>query len=80
MFLTQKLEEEPPIFKKHKADFDTSYNVTHLVAGSDHLVIALANKVLRKVDASRKEKQEAERPGGDAAIPGLVFVFCLCVS
>ncbi|CAG0902888.1 unnamed protein product, partial [Darwinula stevensoni] len=63
LFLTQKLEEEPPIFNKHKADFDTSHNITHLVAGSDHLVIALASKVLRKVDASRKEKQEAERPG-----------------
>jgi len=55
-FMNQKLQEETPIFSKTRVDFTPTHPLTHLVVSNSHIVMALANRTLIRID------QEA--PGG----------------
>ncbi|CAG2107933.1 unnamed protein product [Medioppia subpectinata] len=43
-------DSEDPIFSKHKLDFLPVDNITHLVVSNNHVVIALRNKTILRMD------------------------------
>lgn len=65
-FKNQKLEEEAAIFlKDRQVNFHPTHPITHLVVASHHLVLAMANKRLIRINllnpgASSQEEQEVD--------------------
>lgn len=53
-----KLEEDAPIFSKHKVNFSPSDAITHLAVCSEYLVLAMANNVLLRIDLKQPDKIE----------------------
>jgi len=49
-FINQKLLEETPIFSKSRVEFTPSHPLTHLVVSNSHIVMALANRSLIRID------------------------------
>jgi len=52
-FINQKLSEETPIFIKKRIDHHISSPLTHLVSANNNIVMAMANKVLIRVDLDK---------------------------
>ncbi|XP_049801385.1 vacuolar protein sorting-associated protein 18 homolog isoform X1 [Schistocerca nitens] len=57
-FIHMKLEEETPIFSKHKVNFSPAESITHLAVSNDHVVVAMANYVLLRISVQPPEKKE----------------------
>lgn len=53
-----KLQEDGPIFTKHKVNFLPSDKITHLAVSSNLIVIAMANNVLLRIDMRQPDKPE----------------------
>ncbi|XP_076043113.1 vacuolar protein sorting-associated protein 18 dor [Oratosquilla oratoria] len=49
-FMNLKLEDESAIFSKLRVSYPPPHPVTHLVVSNNHLVLAMANKELIKID------------------------------
>jgi hypothetical protein len=55
-----KMEEEPPIFSRHKVNFTPTDRITHLAVSSDLLVLTMANNILLRIDL-----RDPENPQGN---------------
>lgn len=50
MFRNLKLEQETPIFSKFRINYSPLYPITHLIVNNNHLVLAMSNKTLIRID------------------------------
>ncbi|KAI4499403.1 hypothetical protein M0802_005663 [Mischocyttarus mexicanus] len=57
-FIQMKLQDDGPIFTKHKINFSPSDKIIHLVVSSNLIVIAMANNVLLRIDMKQPDKVE----------------------
>ena len=60
-FINQKMLEEAPIFIRKKIDnFKPQHPLTHLVVANNFIVMALANKTLKRIDMEEQNPKEEE--------------------
>jgi hypothetical protein len=69
-----KLEEEPPIFSKKKVNFSPTDRVTHLAVSNELLVLAMANKVLLRIDLQQPDKHEGNDVSVMCSLTRLLFL------
>ena len=58
LFRNLKLENDSPIFSKSMINFRTAVDIVDLVASNYHLVLAMTNNIIMKVDFSNPDFQE----------------------
>lgn len=69
-FINQKLLEETPIFSKTRVDFTPTHPLTHLVVSNSHIVMALANRTLIRIEQSPGTVGRREEIDLGRALPG----------
>lgn len=68
-FINLKLEEEAPIFNKQRINFKPTHPTASLAVSNNQLALVMSNKVLLRIDLSKKDPQPEEidlmKFGGD---------------
>lgn len=58
LFRNLKLEDDSPIFSKHKINFQPSFDIVQFVVGNNHLVLAMANNVIIRINLLQPQELE----------------------
>ena len=57
-FRNLKIEEDTPLFLKRRVNFTPPHPITHLVVNNSHLVLAMGNKTLIRIDLNNPNNLE----------------------